>query len=130
MKKLNLIAASVFIAALVVGASLVGVGAKAQTITPVVCSNANTVVAVGNLATFAVSGGNGSYIWSIPGVIVPNSVVATTTFKLAFNVPGNYMLSVTSAGTVSTCRVSVTAVEAADPGGPIAPGLPNTGELN
>lgn len=130
MKKFNSLAAFVFIAALVVGASLVGVGARAQTVTPVVCSNANTVVAAGNLATFSVSGGNGTYTWTMPGINIPNSVVSSTTFKTSFSIPGNYLLTVTSAGTSSTCKVAVTAIEAPDPGGPVAPGLPNTGELN
>jgi hypothetical protein len=64
--------------------------------------------------------------------VITNPTRTTTTLTLTFNTPGNYPVTVISAGTSAVCNVVVTATEAPDPGPLIeapAPGLPNTGEL-
>lgn len=134
MKKTNLLAASLFIAALVAGAFLVALGTNAQA-TPVACSPVTTSVGLNSAVTFTASGGTGNFTWASSGTGVlglgdPTS--SATTRQLTFTVPGNYAVTVSSGGATATCVVAVSAVEAPDPGPSIeapAPGLPNTGEL-
>lgn len=131
MKKINVLAVSFFAAALIVGAFAVGSGTQAQA-TPVACSFLQSSVSINLPITLTASGGNGSYSWSIPGLLAGTAFSTNTTQQLIFNVPGNYAVNVTSGGTVAICNVAVTAVESPAPGGIEFPdpGLPNTGELN
>ena len=136
MKKINSLAASLFIAAFVLGAVGFAVGVNAQTTTTppaLTCSPGAPSVAAGNSVVLTATGGTGSYVWSGEGLTVTNPTGST--FRVTYNAAGTYRVTVTSGSQTATCNVIVTAVEAADPGGvggvvaPPSPGLPNTGEL-
>src|SRR6185369_826832 len=105
--------------------------ALAQSANGVACNIVGTSpIAAGSTATLVASGGNGSYVWSSPGVIITNPNI--TTFAVNFAAAGTYPVTVTSAGASATCNVVVVSgplVENPEPGVPAAPGLPNTGEL-
>ena len=131
MKKINTLAASVFAGALIAGVSLfAGAGALAQVTTtvttPVACHFGLPSVPAGSQATLTATGGdNVNYVWSSPGLTITNPTGSI--FNVAFNSPGTYAVTVTSAGQSSTCSIVVTAPLGASTG--VTPGLPNTGEL-
>ena len=128
MKRINVLAASFFIAAFVIGAFAVGSFTQAQS-SAVACSVSRSPVTAGSAVTFTASGGTGTYTWSSPNLVITNPTSSSTNFTATFNTPGNYVVNVVSGGSIAICNLAVTAVEAPDPG-PITPGLPNTGELS
>jgi hypothetical protein len=107
-----------------IGSFMVGNSLQAQA-GPVECSPSTTTVALGASVTLSASGGDGSFIWSSPGLVITNPVGED--FTVNFSAPGTHAVTVTSDGEADTCTVIVTAVEV--PGGPAAPGLPDTGYL-
>ena len=133
MKKINVVAVPLFAVALIAGAFLaIGGGVSAQTASPspaaLACSVSAQTVAAGTAVTLTASGGTGSYVWSSPGLVITNP--NGQRFTVTFNAAGTYPVTVTSGSQTATCNVVVTAAEAPDPGtAPVAPGLPNTGEL-
>jgi hypothetical protein len=132
MKKLNVLAVALFIAAVAAGGMLsIGGGVQAQVTTtasgPVVCTFGLPSVPAGQQATLTATGGNGSYVWSSPGLTINNPTGST--FGVAFNDPGTYPVTVTSNGQSATCSVLVTAPLGTTPTTPTTPGLPDTGEM-
>jgi hypothetical protein len=132
MKKINVLAASLFIAALVVGASSLGSMTQAQSTPAVACSVSQSSVLINNPITLTATGGDGVYTWSSANFVLNNPTTNTSSLTLTYTVPGNYMVTVMSNGSSATCFVAITAIEFPAPGSAIeapAPGLPNTGEL-
>jgi hypothetical protein len=131
MKKINVLAASLFIAALVVGASSFGSMTQAQA-NPLTCSVNRTSVPINLPITITAIGGNGVYTWSSANFVLNNPTTNSSSITLTYTVPGNYVVTVMSDGFRANCLVAITAIESPDPGSLIeapAPGLPNTGEL-
>lgn len=125
MKKTPLFAGLLlFAAAAVIGSLAVGMGVGAQTTSPVQCSAPTYTVPAEQSITLSATGGNGTYVWSSPGLVITNP--NGSSFTVTFNRAGTYPVMVSSAGASSTCTVSVTA---AVPGATTTPSLPNTGEL-
>src|SRR5688572_14056974 len=131
MKKFNLLLASLFIVAIVAGASAVSFSTHAQA-TPVFCSVSPVSVPINTTITLTASGGNGTYTWSSPNFTLADPTTSSAVLGLSYNVPGDYIVNVMSNGASATCFVTITAIEFPAPGSAIeapAPGLPNTGEL-
>ena len=124
MKRTNASIALLFVTAFVVGSFIVGIGAQAQVAaTPVACNFGLPSVPAGQPATMTASGGNGSYVWSSPGLVIANPTGSS--FTATFNAAGTYAVTVTSAGQSATCSILVTPAVVTSG----TPGLPNTGEL-
>lgn len=131
MKKANIIAVALFAAAAVAGAYFIGgsYGVNAQSVA-VACSPTSTTVVPGQSVTLAASGGDGvNYSWSSPGLTITNPTGVN--FTVTFNQDGTFPVTVTSAGSSSTCDVIVagTAVPSTTPTTTTVPGLPDTGAL-
>ncbi len=88
------------------------------------CSPATQNVVLGQVATFGVIGGNGSYTWSSPDLNVTNATGSG--FSANYATSGLKTLTVTSAGLTATCAVNVLGGVVVTPP-VITPGLPNTG---
>lgn len=133
MKKINVLTASLFIAALVMGGFFfVGSETQAQT-TPVFCSVSPVSVPINTTITLTASGGDGTYTWTSPNFTLQNPTTSSASLGLSYNVPGDYFVTVMSNGASATCFVAITAIEFPAPGSSIeapAPGLPGTGELS
>jgi uncharacterized protein YjdB len=131
MKRTNLARAAFFVVAAVAGSLIVGAGVFAQSMTPVSCSPATFSLPMGQSVTLTASGGDSNYLWSSPGLVVTNPTGMN--FNVSFNAVGTYPVTVVSAGTSSTCSITVTAATAipATISGTTTtvPGLPSTGEL-
>jgi len=127
MKKINSLTAGLFIFGAVIGSLAIGSGAGAQTTTPLSCFFGLSSVRAGEPAVITATGGNGSYVWSSPGLVITNPTGSN--FSVAFNAPGNYPVTVTSAGLTSTCNILVTPASSGTPTPTPAPGMPSTGEL-
>lgn len=134
MKKATIIPVALFAAASLAGAVFIGgsYGAHAQA-TPVTCSPSVVSAAPGQSVSLSATGGNGTYVWSSPGLTITNP--NGQNFKVNFNGDGSYPVTVTSGSSSSTCNVNVTGVAvgsstsgSSSTGGNV-PGLPNTGAL-
>ena len=89
-----------------------------------ICSPAVQNVTLGQNATFAATGGTGTYIWSSPDLTITNS--GGTGFIASYASTGLKTMSVSSGGVSTTCLVNVLA-GAPLPPVVIPPGLPETG---
>lgn len=130
MKKTNFLLASLFVAALVIGAFSVGSLTQAQATPAVACTISPSSVPINSPITLTATGGDGVYTWTSADFVLANPTTPTANLTLAYNVPGDYTVTVMSNGTSATCFVAITATEFPDPGQPSAPGLPSTGELS
>ncbi|HWP61603.1 MAG TPA: hypothetical protein VN495_03295 [Candidatus Paceibacterota bacterium] len=92
------------------------VAASSGTLT---CTPAVQSVTLGQSASVAASGGNGSYVWSSPDLTINNATGAGFTANFAST--GLKTLTVSSNGASASCAVNVLS------GGTVTPGLPNTG---
>lgn len=131
MKKATIIPVALFAVTAFAGALFIGgsYGVSAQA-APVACSPMAITAAPGQSVALSATGGNGTYTWSSPGltIINPNG----QGFSVNFNADGTYPVTVTSAGSTSTCNVTVTGTAVASTGGTTTgstPGLPNTGAM-
>jgi PKD domain len=129
MNRNSLLAGSLlFVAAAVVGSLIMGAaGVGAQTTSPVACSAPTYMFPAGQGVTLSATGGNGSYTWSSPGLVITNPTGSS--FTVTFNRAGTYPVTVASAGASSTCTLTVTAATTGGGTTTGTPGLPNTGEL-
>lgn len=125
MNKTSLLAGSlIFAVAAMIGSLTVGVGVGAQTTSTVQCSAPTYMVPANQSIVLSATGGNGTYVWSSPGLVITNP--NGSSFTVRFTRAGVYPVTVMSAGASSTCNITVTA---AVPGATATPSLPNTGEL-
>lgn len=86
------------------GLGSVGV-AEAQIVTPLACSVLSSSVGINQNATLTATGGNGTYFWSGQNLNVTNS--AGNQFMVSYPNPGNYLVTVSSAGQSANCNVNV-----------------------
>jgi len=88
------------------------------------CSPASQNVTLGQTATYAATGGNGTYAWSSPDLTITNA--SGSGFSASYASTGLKTLTVTSAGNTATCFTNVLQGAVVIPP-PVVPGLPNTG---
>lgn len=69
------------------------------------CSPASTSATVGNPVSFTAAGGNGSYSWTAPGVVLDNAVGQTLTMR--YGTSGARNVTVTSGSQTASCSVNV-----------------------
>ncbi|MEK7601326.1 MAG: hypothetical protein AAB480_02240 [Patescibacteria group bacterium] len=87
------------------------------------CSPASQNITLGQTATYAASGGNGTYTWSSPDLTITNA--SGSGFSASYASTGLKTLTVTSAGNTAACFTNVLPGAVVIP--PVVPGLPNTG---
>ena len=103
---------------------------------PLTCSPSYQTVALGRVATFAATGGSGTYTWSTPTNTYQGSGAVLNT---SFNSTGTHIVTVTSGSATAACSVAVVGADYYPPTylpaqtTPVAavtyvvPTLPNTG---
>ncbi len=73
--------------------------------TPLICVVPAGTLVVGTPATFTVTGGNGTFSWSSPGLSISNP--SGTSFTANFSTAGIHTVTVTSGNESATCGVNV-----------------------
>lgn len=94
----------------------------AATTGALVCAPGTQNITLGQTVRFNATGGNGTYVWSAPDLVITNP--NGSGFSASYASTGLKTVTVTSNGAVDTCAVNVFA-SATTP--PVTPGLPNTG---